>query len=186
VGYAFATLHRPSNVDAPDTLRRLLAALGAASDRIPVLFALHPRTRKSIERLGLARALTRPFLLATEPLSYLEALGVMQSARLVMTDSGGLQEETTCLGVPCLTLRESTERPATLDHGTNTITGTDPGRILAALDRALEKGAPKVQPPPLWDGRAAERIATELACWLAERREAFELVLPVQNAQVRG
>ncbi len=154
-GYAVATLHRASNVDDPDTLARLLSALAAVARELPVVFPVHPRTRARLAG-GLARAAAPLRLL--EPLGYLDFLSLTASARLVLTDSGGLQEETTVIGVPCLTLRERTERPITVEEGTNEVVGTDPGRIAAAAARALD-APPRGRCPALWDGHAAERVA---------------------------
>ncbi len=153
--YAVVTLHRPSNVDDRDTFARLLGALADLARELPVVFPLHPRTRARLDG-GLARA-AAPLRLV-EPLGYLDFLSLTASARLVLTDSGGLQEETTVLGVPCLTLRERTERPITVDEGTNQVVGTDPARILTAAARALD-APPQGRCPALWDGRAAERVA---------------------------
>ncbi|HEY9447891.1 MAG TPA: UDP-N-acetylglucosamine 2-epimerase (non-hydrolyzing) [Burkholderiales bacterium] len=173
--YAVITLHRPSNVDDPGTLRMLLGALHAVSRRIPVIFAMHPRTRANIDRHGLGALLDPAAYAVLPPLGYLEMLGLMQSARLVLTDSGGLQEETTALGVPCVTLRENTERPITVEEGTNTVVGQDPARILAATDEILATGGKAGRIPDLWDGRASHRIAAVMREWLghaAERRVA--------------
>ncbi len=159
--YAILTLHRPSNVDEPRVLGGILEAVGQLSRRLPVIFPVHPRTRGALDR---AAAAELPGLRTTEPLTYLDFLGLMDGARLVLTDSGGIQEETTVLGVPCLTLRDNTERPVTLDAGTNRLVGSEPAAILAAAEEAL--GAPPASPPPpppLWDGAAAERIVAELA-----------------------
>jgi len=170
--YAVCTLHRPSNVDDGRTLSRLLDALAEVGQRLPVVFPVHPRTRQALERNGLWEAAreARGLLLA-EPLGYLEFLGLTSQARLVLTDSGGLQEETTALGIPCLTLRESTERPITVTAGTNALVGTDPGRILDGVSRVLGGEARRASPPALWDGRAGERIAALYEDWLdhAER-----------------
>jgi len=168
-GHAFATLHRPSNVDDRETCRRLFTALSKVADLIPVVLALHPRTRKALESHGFGELFDHPFQLATEPLSYLETVGIIAKARVVLTDSGGLQEETTCLGIPCITLRETTERFITVSQGTNIVAGTDTARILAAVADTLRTGGKKGTIPPLWDGRAAERIARLLAEWLVER-----------------
>ena len=165
-GFAALTLHRPSNVDDPAILGSLLEAVRAVSRRIPVAFPLHPRTRSSIERYGLERLLEGGAILQLPPLGYLEMLGVMAAARLVLTDSGGIQEETTALGIPCVTLRENTERPVTVDEGTNTIVGQDPGRIVAAVDDILDNGGKAGRVPDLWDGHASERIAGSLRRWL--------------------
>ncbi len=158
--YAVLTLHRPTNVDKKETFSRILEALEIISASIPILFPLHPRTRKTIAELGLTeRVEAMRNLRLLEPLGYLDFLNLYSTARLVLTDSGGIQEETTFLGIPCITLRENTERPVTVDLGTNVIVGTDPHKIVcaatAALDRSPVKKVPQV---PLWDGRAAERI----------------------------
>lgn len=153
--YAVLTLHRPSNVDSPDQLRRLFGVLSRLGDRMPVVFPVHPRTANAIrtnlqgERLNLRM---------TEPLGYLEFLRLLMDARMVLTDSGGIQEETTALGVACLTLRESTERPVTVTEGTNTIVGTDPDAIAAAIEKQLAAPPATGRRPALWDGRAAARI----------------------------
>ena len=158
-GYAVLTLHRPSNVDDPEKLRALLGTLSKAAERLPIIFPAHPRTAARIEASGLSPGR----LQVREPLGYLEMLGLMRGAKLVLTDSGGMQEETTALGVPCLTLRENTERPITVEEGTNTVVGPDPARIAAALDDVLRTGGKRGRRPELWDGRAAERIAAVLA-----------------------
>jgi len=165
-GYAALTLHRPSNVDDAATLRSLLAAVHEVGRRIPVVFPVHPRTRAKIEQHGLTAELSRGSLIALPPAGYLEMLGLMQSARLVLSDSGGIQEETTALGVPCVTLRENTERPITVDEGTNTIVGQDPARIVATVDDILRTGGKAGRIPELWDGQAAQRIAAVLRQWL--------------------
>lgn len=158
-GYALMTLHRPSNVDDPAMLRRLLGAVEQVQRRIPVVFPVHPRTRKKLEALGVA---TPKGLHLTEPLGYLDFLGLAAEAKFILTDSGGLQEEATILQVPCLTLRENTERPITVTEGTNTIVGTDPGRIVAEASAILDGGGKAGRIPRLWDGKAAERIADAL------------------------
>jgi UDP-N-acetylglucosamine 2-epimerase (non-hydrolysing) len=159
-GYAVLTLHRPSNVDDAERLAGLFAVLEEIHAELPVVFPVHPRTRASIaSRLG-GRA---PRLALVEPLGYLAFLGLTASARLVLTDSGGIQEETTALGVPCLTLRDSTERPITVLEGTNVLVGSDPAAIRAEARRVLD-GAPRTgKVPALWDGRASARIADVLA-----------------------
>jgi UDP-N-acetylglucosamine 2-epimerase (non-hydrolysing) len=158
-GYAVLTLHRPSNVDDPRVLERLLDVLDEVERDGPIVFPAHPRTRAALERFGLAdRVAKLAGLRMIEPVGYLDFLKLMASARVVLTDSGGIQEETTILGVPCLTLRENTERPITAELGTNRIVGQDPERILAAY-RAVRSGAAVGgQVPPLWDGHAAQRI----------------------------
>lgn len=154
-GYAVLTLHRPSNVDSPDQLRRLFGVLSRLGDRIPVVFPVHPRTRGVIEKNLQGERIN---LRMTEPLGYLEFLRLLMDAQMVLTDSGGIQEETTALGVPCLTLRESTERPVTVSEGTNTIVGTDPRAIEKAIEKQLASPWPDGRTPALWDGRAAVRI----------------------------
>jgi UDP-N-acetylglucosamine 2-epimerase (non-hydrolysing) len=154
-GYAVLTLHRPSNVDRPETFRGILQAVNEVAQDMPVVFPVHPRTRQRIAEMGLGDAV-KP-LIVTDPLGYIDFLSLTSHARLILTDSGGLQEESTALGVPCLTLRENTERPITVTDGTNRIVGVDPLRIVAGYRAALNDGeVPRI--PPLWDGRAAERI----------------------------
>jgi UDP-N-acetylglucosamine 2-epimerase (non-hydrolysing) len=153
--YAVLTLHRPSNVDSPDQLRRLFEVLGRLNDRLPVVFPIHPRTANAIEKqLGGAK----PNLMLTEPLGYLDFLRLLTDAQMVLTDSGGIQEETTALGVPCLTLRENTERPVTVTEGTNTIVGTEPAAIEKAIEKLLGSTPEAGRRPALWDGNAASRI----------------------------
>jgi UDP-N-acetylglucosamine 2-epimerase (non-hydrolysing) len=166
LGYALLTLHRPSNVDDPVVLEGILQTLRAISDRLPIVFPIHPRTSTRIKAAHLQGLLDTPRILQTAPLSYLEMLGLMANARLVLTDSGGIQEETTVLGVPCLTLRENTERPCTVEQGTNTVVGSDPARILSTIGDVLETGGQRGRIPELWDGRAALRIKTVLQDWL--------------------
>ena len=166
--YGVLTLHRPSNVDDPRILQGILSAVRAVAAEFPVFFPIHPRTRKNIESFGLARYLTNPDraeaagIVPLDPLGYLDFLSLNDRARLVLTDSGGVQEETTVLGVPCLTLRENTERPATVDHGTNQVVGVHPERILAAAQQILQKAAPEPRCPPLWEGKTAARIVAVL------------------------
>ena len=172
--YAVATLHRPSNVDDPEGLAAILGALRALAVRMTVIFPAHPRTAARIASLARAPETHdgAPGLVVTEPLGYLDFLGLLDSARLVITDSGGIQEETTALGVPCLTLRDNTERPITIAEGTNRLIGSDPGAILPAAEEVLEGGRPDPRQPPLWDGRAGERIAAIAASFVARRRSA--------------
>jgi UDP-N-acetylglucosamine 2-epimerase (non-hydrolysing) len=169
-GYGFVTLHRPSNVDDPEKLALLLDALDAVSARLPLVFAVHPRTRGNIEKAGLSEKLKAPGLLACEPLAYLASLGLMREAKAVVTDSGGMQEETTALGVPCLTVRDNTERPITIAEGTNTLIGADPARILPVIEDILRTGGKRGRKPALWDGKAAERIAAEAEAFLSRAR----------------
>ena len=162
--YAVVTLHRPSNVDRSATLAPLLRAVAQAARSLPIVFPVHPRTRDRLDACGLAATLAGvPGVHLTPPLGYLDMLALLQRARLVLTDSGGVQEETTYLGVPCLTLRDSTERPATVTEGTNRVIGTRPQRVLAEIERVLSGDRPKPRLPPLWDGRAAERVVAVLA-----------------------
>ncbi len=158
--YGVVTLHRPSNVDDPIVLGRIFGALSEISNSLPLIFPAHPRTQTRLQEFGL----TVPAgLRLIDPMGYLEFMSLWSNARLVLTDSGGLQEETTALGIPCLTLRENTERPITVEEGTNTIVGTDPVRILTAAREILQQeqtSAARV--PELWDGHAAERVVTAL------------------------
>jgi len=157
--YALLTLHRPSNVDDPVTFSRILDALEVVQKDMPILFPIHPRTRKNLAALGMQNrmdSLENVHLL--DPIGYLDFLKLNSCAKVVFTDSGGIQEETTVLRVPCITLRENTERPVTAEIGSNQIVGTDPDRILDAYRNALSGKWRKPQIPPLWDGKAAERI----------------------------
>ena len=165
-GHGVVTLHRPSNVDDADTLRSLLGVLREVSASLPLVFALHPRTRNNIERFGLADMIDHQRMALLPPQGYLEMLGLMRDATLVLTDSGGLQEETTALGVPCLTLRENTERPITAEQGTNTLVGRDPQAIRDGVAEILRGDGKRGRVPELWDGHAAERIAADLWQWL--------------------
>ncbi|PKO88754.1 MAG: UDP-N-acetylglucosamine 2-epimerase (non-hydrolyzing) [Betaproteobacteria bacterium HGW-Betaproteobacteria-12] len=168
-GYGIVTMHRPSNVDDADVLASLLGVLREISEALPLVFALHPRTRNNIERFGLAHLIDTPRMILLPPQGYLEMLGLMAGARIVLTDSGGLQEETTALGVPCLTMRENTERPITVEQGTNTMVGRDIAAIRRKTAETLAGHGKSGRVPELWDGRAAERIAADLAAWLLER-----------------
>jgi UDP-N-acetylglucosamine 2-epimerase (non-hydrolysing) len=163
--YAAATLHRPSNVDDAAALQTSLEALAAVAETMPVVLPIHPRTRKKAEAFGLLPLLER--LRVVEPLGYTEMLSLTASAAVVLTDSGGLQEETTALGIPCVTLREQTERPITLTEGTNRLAPwpLSPGGVFAAVEEALGAGRSSAHPrrPEGWDGRAAERIVRCLA-----------------------
>jgi UDP-N-acetylglucosamine 2-epimerase (non-hydrolysing) len=160
--YALLTLHRPSNVDDLDTLSRLMAAIEDISKKLPIIFPVHPRTQQKIIQAGLLSQLAEDRIILLPPVAYLEMLGLMQSAKLVLTDSGGLQEETTALGVPCITLRENTERPITITDGTNTIVGTDAVKILQCLDDIIQNGGKCGRIPEFWDGKAASRIVKEI------------------------
>ena len=167
--YGVVTLHRPSNVDREDVLGPLLTVLHDVSARLPLLLALHPRTKGNIERFGLEHLVSGNGMVALPPQGYLEMLGLMAGAAVVLTDSGGMQEETTALGVPCLTLRDNTERPITVEQGTNTLVGRDRDAIVAEVGRILGGGGKRGRVPELWDGRSAERIAAHLSEWLARR-----------------
>jgi UDP-N-acetylglucosamine 2-epimerase (non-hydrolysing) len=168
-GYGLVTLHRPSNVDDPAVLERLLNVLGQVSQRTPLLFPIHPRTEARIAEAGL-KSLMDDFSITTlPPQGYLEMLGLMKDATVVFTDSGGIQEESTALGLPCITLRESTERPITVSQGTNTIVGTDTAKVLAAYEDVRSTGGKTGRAPELWDGGAARRIVAVINQWAAER-----------------
>lgn len=165
--YATMTLHRPGNVDDPAILAGLLAAFAKIAEKLPIIFPIHPRTRKMAEQFGLGRYFNSGTdvagLWCIEPLGYLEFLHLNMHAKLVLTDSGGLQEETTVLGVPCITIRPNTERPITCSEGTNTLVGNDPQKILAAANSILQ--APEQmfgRIPEKWDGQASERIINVL------------------------
>ncbi|MES2563437.1 MAG: UDP-N-acetylglucosamine 2-epimerase (non-hydrolyzing) [Pseudomonadota bacterium] len=167
-GYGVVTLHRPSNVDQAQSLEPLLSVLAEVATRLPLVFALHPRTRANIDRFELNHLVAGARMVLLPPQGYLEMLGLMDAAALVLTDSGGLQEETTALGVPCLTLRENTERLITVEQGTNTLVGRDRDAILHGVDEILAGRGKRGRTPELWDGRAAERIAADLAAWLSQ------------------
>ncbi len=166
--YGLLTLHRPSNVDELGTLTTILEAVHELGKQVPIVFPCHPRTRQQLDKTGLKYLAAvnglgdgsqqRP-LIVMDPLGYVEFLSLMTDARLVLTDSGGIQEETTVLGIPCLTLRENTERPVTIEQGTNVLVGTSRERILAAAAKALNGTCSATRVPELWDGKAAERIA---------------------------
>jgi UDP-N-acetylglucosamine 2-epimerase (non-hydrolysing) len=158
-GYGVLTLHRPANVDDPAQFAPLFAALARIAQRLPLVFPVHPRTRKSLAAIG---AETTPGVILTEPLGYLDFMKLTAHARLVLTDSGGIQEETTVLGVPCLTLRANTERPITCDEGTNQLVGLDPRAIETAALATLERPRGASRVPALWDGGAAKRIVDVL------------------------
>jgi UDP-N-acetylglucosamine 2-epimerase (non-hydrolysing) len=165
-GYGVVTLHRPSNVDDAHTLSDLLQTLALVSQKLPLIFALHPRSRANIERFGLMHLINPLHMVLLPPQGYLEMLGLMAGATLMLTDSGGLQEETTALGVPCLTLRENTERPITISQGTNTLVGRDRQAILDGVADILAGKGKKGRVPEYWDGQAAQRIAADLYQWL--------------------
>lgn len=161
--YGVVTLHRPSNVDSPQTLADIARALNTVAAELPLVFPVHPRTHGNLKKLGHALS---PHIHLMAPQPYMSFLNLWKDATLVLTDSGGLQEETTALGVPCITLRENTERPVTVDEGTNTLAGTDPARIEALALESLRAGGKRGQRPALWDGHAAERIVGTLVARL--------------------
>lgn len=156
--FALVTLHRPSNVDEPETLKRILATLTEISEHLQIVFPVHPRTKARIEGLGY-RFEDSNRIFGIAPIGYLECLALQQRATVVVTDSGGLQEETTALGIPCLTVRENTERPITITHGTNTLVGTNMKLLLEEVQKILSGRGKGGRVPPLWDGSASERIA---------------------------
>ncbi|HXW72828.1 MAG TPA: UDP-N-acetylglucosamine 2-epimerase (non-hydrolyzing) [Methylocella sp.] len=162
-GYAVTTLHRPSNVDDPATLGPLFRALAEISAKIPIIFPAHPRTQRLLAQSSISNLISRRDILILEPVGYLAMVGLMRDTRLVLTDSGGMQEETTGLGVPCLTLRTSTERPITIKQGTNTLVGVDPQAVVSAAFNTLATGGKAGRIPPLWDGKAAQRIVADIA-----------------------
>jgi UDP-N-acetylglucosamine 2-epimerase (non-hydrolysing) len=166
--YVLATLHRPSNVDDEAQLRGLVAALEQVARNVPVVFPTHPRTRARLAALELSEdSLRERRILACEPLGYLDFLQLEDGALAVVTDSGGVQEETTVLGVPCLTARANTERPITVSQGTNTLIGTNPGAIVAAVAEILAGRQKRGKIPELWDGMAGERGASAIRSFLA-------------------
>jgi UDP-N-acetylglucosamine 2-epimerase (non-hydrolysing) len=162
-GYAVATFHRPSNVDQPESLGRLVDTLRALCERLPVVLPLHPRTRARAASHGLLDGIVAvPGLHVTEPLGYLDFLCLVRNSRLVVTDSGGIQEETTYLGIPCFTMRENTERPITVEVGTNVLVGAELDRLLCGVDDVVGGRFKQGRVPALWDGRAAGRIVDTL------------------------
>jgi UDP-N-acetylglucosamine 2-epimerase (non-hydrolysing) len=165
-GFGFVTLHRPSNVDDPVKLKLLVEALIDIARKICLVFPLHPRTRAKITDAGLSRLHGESRIVTTPPLGYLSALGLMREAKLAITDSGGVQEETTALGVPCLTVRDNTERPATLEEGTNLLVGTSPAALMPAVQDIIATGGKTGRIPALWDGKAAIRIAHDVCAFL--------------------
>ncbi|MEZ5501981.1 MAG: UDP-N-acetylglucosamine 2-epimerase (non-hydrolyzing) [Halioglobus sp.] len=168
--YGLVTLHRPSNVDDPVVLERLLKVLSRISERTPLVFPIHPRTSSRITSVGLNDLLQGSPIFTLPPQGYLEMLGLMRGARVVLTDSGGIQEETTALGVPCITLRENTERPITVSHGTNTVVGTNVDKIFSCYEDVMRSGGKSGRVPELWDGKAAERLVQVINSWAASRQ----------------
>lgn len=162
--YVVGTFHRPSNVDDPEALSRVLEIVNYVAQERPIVMPLHPRTRGSLERLGwLERLAATDNVILGKPLGYLAFISLVDTAKCIVTDSGGVQEETTYLGVPCITMRENTERPVTVDVGSNILAGTDPVRVIAALDQVLAEGMPNARIPDFWDGKAAQRIVDIIA-----------------------
>jgi UDP-N-acetylglucosamine 2-epimerase (non-hydrolysing) len=172
--YGVVTLHRPSNVDDPDAFAQALQVLRDVGARMPLVWPVHPRARDNIQRFGLAPLLAGARVTLLQPQGYLEMLGLLMHAKLVLTDSGGIQEETTALSVPCLTMRNNTERPITIAQGTNTLVGRDRVRVAACVDDILSSGGKRGRMPELWDGHAADRIATHLEGWLSGRFASIE------------
>jgi len=171
-GFGIVTLHRPSNVDDSAKLAGFVNALTKISVDLPLLFALHPRTRARLVAAGLDGKLAEPRILLTSPLGYLDMIGLMQGARVVITDSGGIQEETTALGVPCLTVRDNTERPITVSEGTNTLVGSSPDALLTAVGEINGSGGKRGRVPELWDGKAAGRIVRHVLGFLDQQLSA--------------
>jgi UDP-N-acetylglucosamine 2-epimerase (non-hydrolysing) len=169
-GYGVVTLHRPSNVDQPDALRESLVILRDVSRELPLIWPLHPRTQASIDRFGLHELLAAQRVVLLPPQGYLEMIGLLSGATLVLTDSGGVQEETTALSIPCLTMRDSTERPITVEQGTNTVVGRKHELVLSTVDEILRTGGKRGRVPELWDGHAAERIVQRLGRWISSSR----------------
>ena len=174
-GFAVLTLHRPANVDDAVVFNRILDALEVIQKDMPIIFPIHPRTFRNLKSFDLAgrfKQLSNLRLIA--PLGYLDFLNIISSARVVLTDSGGIQEETTILKVPCLTLRENTERPVTVEMGSNQIVGTNPTKIIEAYKQVITSGVKKQENPPLWDGHTAERI-TGVLINLERNKKIIEL-----------
>jgi len=168
--FGLITMHRPSNVDDKAVLTSLVKTLAKLSERLPLIFPVHPRTKGHIEKFGLLDDIQKSNITLLPPLGYLHLLGFMKNAKVVLTDSGGIQEETTALGVPCITLRENTERPITVAEGTNTIVGSDPEKIEQAFNDVMTTGGKAGCVPEYWDGKAAERIVEYLDQWIGESR----------------
>lgn len=170
IDYALATLHRPANVDNLATLSEISCALSAIGSTMPVVFPVHPRTRQTLSESGLDKQLVAAGVLLLEPASYLDFLNLQSNARIVLTDSGGVQEETTVLGIPCLTLRPNTERPVTISHGTNVLVpDVSTASILNAFESGLAMPKTRLRTPELWDGNAAERVVRVIIHWLCAR-----------------
>jgi UDP-N-acetylglucosamine 2-epimerase (non-hydrolysing) len=168
-GYALVTLHRPSNVDDAAMLTSHVHTLLRTAQRLPVVWPVHPRAKAQLEKFGLWEQLQVPGIACLPPQGYLEMVGLMRDAKVVITDSGGVQEETTALGVPCLTLRNNTERPITVTHGTNRLVGCDPSAAWRAIERVLGGDLPRGRVPPGWDGQGAHRLVHHFLLWLKAR-----------------
>lgn len=166
--YGVLTLHRPSNVDNIMVLKGLVKALSEVAQTFPIIFPIHPRTKKILEAMEECRAMLAfdwtafgsSGIYCMDPIGYLDFMGLVSNAKLVLTDSGGIQEETTVLGIPCLTLRDNTERPVTVTHGTNRVIGSSPERVISEARKALDSAHVASAAPPLWDGHASERIVS--------------------------
>ncbi len=166
-GYAVLTMHRPSNVDDPQILQSLLACMQQISRQLPLIFPIHPRTQAKLEQFGLMNELQQSDIICLPPMGYLQILGLMKDAKVVLTDSGGMQEETTALGVPCITMRNNTERPITVTEGTNVVVGQSPDTILQSVNQVITSGGKRGRIPEFWDGQAAQRIIAVLGERLA-------------------
>jgi UDP-N-acetylglucosamine 2-epimerase (non-hydrolysing) len=168
-GYALVTLHRPSNVDDAAMLASHVNTLLRTAERLPAVWPMHPRAKSQLEKFGLWQDLQHPNIACLPPQGYLEMVGLMRDARLAITDSGGVQEETTALGVPCLTLRNNTERPVTVTHGTNRLVGCEPTAAWRAIERVLGGDLPRGRVPAGWDGKGAQRLVHHFLHWLKAR-----------------
>jgi UDP-N-acetylglucosamine 2-epimerase (non-hydrolysing) len=173
--YGLVTLHRPSNVDHPDVLSKIVSDLMEIARRLPLIFPVHPRTRERLRGAGMRED---SGIRLVDPLGYLEFMSLISAAQIVITDSGGIQEETTFLGVPCLTLRDNTERPVTISHGTNTLVGSRPVDLARTAFDTLARRDPAKPPPPLWDGHASDRIVQILRETMAARTDALMVSVP--------
>jgi UDP-N-acetylglucosamine 2-epimerase (non-hydrolysing) len=173
--YGLVTLHRPSNVDRPEVLSRIVSDLTAIARRLPLIFPVHPRTRDRLRGAGLSDS---SGVRLVDPLGYLEFISLISAARIVITDSGGVQEETTFLHVPCLTLRDNTERPVTISHGTNTLVGSRPADLVRTTFDTLARHDAVRPAPPLWDGHASDRIVQVLRAAMAARSDELMVTAP--------